>query len=88
MPEPNNYSVQGITDWLERQEFYATSIKENDPTGTELPIKSATLILDYTAQIRKRIAGRAAIDEIDPRTKTLVRNIIELRTETERTTKR
>ena len=88
MPEPKNYSVQGITDWLERQEFFAMSVKGNAPAGKERPKNSATLILDYTAQIKKRIAGRAATDEVDPLTKKLVRSILELRTEIEKVIKR
>ena len=88
MAEPKNYSVQGITDWLERQEFFAMSVKGSDPIGKELPKNSTTLILDYTAQIKKRIAGRAATDEIDPFTKKLVRSILELRTEIEKMIKR
>jgi len=88
MPKPKDYSVQGITDWLERQELYVMAVKENDPTWKERPKKTATLILDYIAQIRKRIAGRAATDEIDPLTKTLVQNIVDLQKEIDRMTKR
>lgn len=88
MPKPKDYSVQGITDWLERQELYVMAVKENDPTWKERPKKTATLILDYIAQIRKRIGGRAATDEIDPLTKTLTQNIVDLQKEIERLTKR
>ena len=88
MPEPKNYSVQGITDWLERQELYVRAVKDNDPTWKDRPKKTATLILNYIAQIRKRIAGRAATAEIDPLTKTLVQNIVDLQKEIERMTTR
>lgn len=88
MPKPKDYSVQGITDWLERQELYVMAVKENDPTWKDRPKKTATLILDYIAQIRKRIAGRAATNEIDPLTKTLVQDIVDLQKELERMTTR
>ena len=81
MPKPKDYSVQDITDWLERRELFVKSVKEYDPTWKERPKKTATLILDYAAQIRKRIAGRAATDQIDPLTRTLVQNIVELEIE-------
>ena len=88
MPKPKDYSVQGITDWLERQELYVKAVKENDPTWKDRPKKTATLILDYIAQIRKRMAGRAATAEIDLLTKTLVQNIVDLQKEIDRMTKR
>ena len=88
MPKPKDYSVQGITDWLERQELYVKAVKDIDPKWKDRPKKAAMLILDYMAQIRKRIAGRAATDQIDPLTRTLVQDIVELQIEIDRMTTR
>jgi hypothetical protein len=80
--------MQSTLDWLERQELYVSAVKENDPAWKDRPKKTATLILEYIAQIRKRIAGRAATGEIDPLTKTLVQNIVDLQKEIDRFTTR
>jgi len=55
-----DYSTQGITDWLERQELYALSVEAQHLIWKALPKHSAMLMLDYAAQIKKRIAGQAS----------------------------